>query len=102
MLVVDGRGQRDLITWFKRISTGHLEIFLELRTLSYAVSRQDCCGNLNSVFLGKNNTASIKDFETLAVLSQFHPTVGNGFTLGKLEKLYFYKKLFSKMWRTKL
>lgn len=46
------RGWRELITWFKRVLAGHLEIFLELGTLSYAVIRQDCCGNLYTVYLG--------------------------------------------------
>lgn len=45
-------GWRELIAQFKRVLADHLEIFLELRTLSYAVTRQDCYGNLYTVFLG--------------------------------------------------
>lgn len=47
------RGWRELIASFKRVLAGHLEIFLELRTLSYVVTRQDCCGNLYTVYLGR-------------------------------------------------
>lgn len=91
------RRQRDLITSFKGISAGHLGIFLEHRTLSYAVSRQGCYGNLYSVYLGKNNSTSIKDCEMLAVVKSASPTDGNGFISGKLGKLCFNRKLFSKM-----